>query len=328
MTTAAEDLAFLASTEHATLFPIDLTINESITRFASLGEKFNTVVFDSLKHHFMESSNNQKFCETILVLNGKNVGKFREYITSNSTTRVDFENANSETQTSVLVMKVPRIEEISGLSASPPPLRFYYHGRTSLFEAIPKAKARGNEVILGRECIIYDFPVLASGVKPQYLTYYLDRATSVPLKVVSFAKEVDRIDQNPLWVWTASKCEAVGSHLMPTISEVTMYENKVAVSSNKFQVVNCKFGVNPPSDTFRPIKVQASAYTENAITKKASFPKAQKIEKREILATTEHRDHSNVPEDSYFGVAMLLPVGILALSAAALLAWRRRQGRP
>jgi hypothetical protein len=114
-------------------------------------------------------------------------------------------------------------EDRSERPERPQPLRLLYVGRESLTQALRNAAYLGEGQVLNRVCDIFLFIGVRWEV-PQDHVYYLDKATSIPLKVESYRDKSAREHKVPLWVWTANSLDSVKGHFIP-LKSTTILRN-------------------------------------------------------------------------------------------------------
>jgi len=94
----------------------------------------------------------------------------------------------------------------------PFPLLTYFVGTKPLAEAIPAAEPMPDGDALNRRCDVFLFKALGLVERKDDFVYYLDKQTSVPLKVVCYTSSERRRSDRPLWAWEATKLDEVSGH--------------------------------------------------------------------------------------------------------------------
>jgi hypothetical protein len=168
-------------------------------------------VFDAVDDHYIETAIGQRRCDTRYLKAGAAASHYEYFSDGPRAADVIFSEADVERQASAVIKRRYRMEDRSDRMQRPEPLQFLYVGREPLHKALPRASYVGEYQALERRCDAFLFTQVRWEVT-QDLVYYLDKATSIPLKVESFRNETDRCDNRALWVWTAESFDNVDGH--------------------------------------------------------------------------------------------------------------------
>jgi len=94
----------------------------------------------------------------------------------------------------------------------PFPLLSYFVGSKPLVEALTTGESMPDGDALQRPCDVFLFKAVGVAQRKDDLVYYLDKVTSVPLKVVCYTSSDLRLSNRPLWAWEAIRLENVSGH--------------------------------------------------------------------------------------------------------------------
>jgi len=97
----------------------------------------------------------------------------------------------------------------------PFPLLSYFVGPKPIVEAVPTGEGMPDENVLHRPCDVFLFRAVGMAERKDDLVYYLDKETSVPLKLVCYTSSELRLNNRPLWAWEATTLDAVSGHHVP-----------------------------------------------------------------------------------------------------------------
>jgi hypothetical protein len=208
--------------------------------------------YDVLEDHYIEVSTGQRACEN-LFLKLQNVEKrYSHFSDGFRCADVMSEEGNPDRQQSVFIKRQYWGEDRSDRMERPEPIQLLYVCREPLHKALPRAAFVGTETVLDRECDVFLFRRLRWEV-PQDHLYYLDKRTSIPLKVESFRDEAARKGKQPMWVWTAESLDNVQGHFVPLKSLMVRYSNTFEPKITwKSEVLSIEFDKDFTSSTFWP----------------------------------------------------------------------------
>ena len=218
-----------------------------------------------------------------------------------------------------------------GFLEAPIPYRCSHVGLIPLHEAIPAAEHVGTGEVIGRSCNLFHFRNVGQAAKPQALIYYLDAATSAPLKVEAYDGPQHWHERLPNWIWEARSLDRVGDRHFPFTSAYTTFlkvngpEGKLESVASVFQSIKVsKIDFDSPlaKDAFWPT-AQPGVEVLNEITHRSTHTAGG-----EPIAATSHQttespirvadSGSNALGSVAFGIAL----SILILFVAGVL-WRR-----
>ena len=115
------------------------------------------------------------------------------------------------------------IESKTGYRDAPTPFRFYHVGLTPLHEALPNAEPMGQERVINRTCNVFHFKEVGLPGHEQSLVYWLDEATSVPLKIAAYRNPEQIREHVPNWVWEATTLDTISGRHYPRKSKYTSF---------------------------------------------------------------------------------------------------------
>jgi len=174
---------------------------------------------------------------------------------------IDYKRGEPERQQQILISHSFGIERNFGFFDAPDPLRWFYVGLTPLAESLPKGERLADGIVIGRSCDVFHFKKVGSR-GPQSLVYYLDKKTSVPLRVSAYA-DPDRIRKDkPNWTWEATSLDLVSGRSFPLSSTYKAFDVSMGpagiLESNpsitqKIQVKEVTFDAAIPASSFWPV---------------------------------------------------------------------------
>ncbi len=280
---------------------------------------------DTIVEHYIETAAGQKFYDFR--------GMKGDAITYRSThfgdgakfTDINYDSKNIESQQLVYVKREFWMEEGSDRRQLPKPLLFLYVGRVPLYKALPKAEYLGKGEVIGRECNLFLFPQVRWFVTLDQV-FYLDQATSVPLKVEAFRDQASREKKEPLWVWTAQSLDKVQGHFVPLKSTQTSYLKDGSPETTwDFHVESIEFDKEYPASTFTPVFQPGVTVLDGFTNKTYEAPGVKKavVNPPKATATTGQPIQAIPPRDWSASAPILsLGLGAVILIVAGLL-WRR-----
>lgn len=281
---------------------------------------FNTVV-----EHYLETASGQKFYEFRGMKGDAVTSRSIHFGDGTKFTDINYDPKNTESQQSVFVKRQFWMEEGSDRKQLPHPLLFLYVGRVPLYKSLSKAQYLGKGEVIGRECNLFLFPQVRWAVI-QDQVFYLDQATSIPLKVETFRDQASREKKEPLWVWTAQSLDKVQGHFVPLKSTETLYAKDGSPQlAYDFHVESIEFDKEYPASTFTPV-FQPGVTVLDGFTNKAyeapGVKKAVPSAPKETAATIQ--PIQAVPPRDWSANAPILSLGLgaVVLIVAGLL-WRR-----
>ncbi len=313
---AAKQLAWQLETQTS----VNLEVTTTITAFSDKASK--TPEFTSTEDHYIETAAGQRFLEFRGMKSGLAVTRSSHYGEGGRFTDVNYRLNDTGVQESVFITNHFWMEDASERRQVPSPLLHFYVGRKPLHQALPKAQYLGISKCLDRDCDIFLFPQVRWFVT-QDQVYYLDKKTSVPLKIEVFRDEASRNKQQPMAVWVAKTLDSAEGHNFPLRSSETAYGK----DGNReflwdFDVKRIHFNEEYPDSTFRPV-LQPGVLVLDATTKKSYkvpgvvvIPPQVSVPGQAVRATPPPDRSSYVSTGS-----LLLGVGLILVAGFAW--WRR-----
>jgi len=304
---------------------VDLQLKITIKSFtADLG---NAKSFDSQDEHFIEMAG-KRFDDVHSYSSGKLVDHSAKYGDGSKGAFLAFDPKDPERQTQAVVNPYYGRENRSDQMDRPDPIQLLFVGRQPLNKALANAKYLGTDKFLGRECHLFLFEKVRWNSLQDHV-YYLDRATSIPLRVESFSDQAAREKQEPLWVWSAESLDQVENHYVPMKSTLTAFNNGGPRFSWTYRVQSVSFNKDYPASTFWP-RFQPGVRLFDAISKKRTLVPGlapQESSAKEMVSASPPIQAlpSGDWKESIPGIT--LGLGLLLLLAGVLLSWRRRWGK-
>ncbi len=290
------------------------------TTIISRDPEFPTRHFSLVDEHYIESALGQRTCDTTHLQGDEVVRRFTLFSDGSRCAEVQFEARPPYSQESVFIKRTYSQEDRGDWMNRPGPIQLLYVCREPLHKALPTAESLGTGKVLGRDCDIFLFRQLRWQV-PQDHVYYLDRATSIPLKVESFKNQAARDAEEPLWAWTAESLDKVQGHFIPVDSQ--MVNSKPNVTW-KYHVESVVFDKEFPTSTFWPV-LQPGVFVHDFISLKSyKVPGAE----RTMLGASERSSNARptqaVPPQDYLSALSTVSFGVgLAIFFVGIVIWMR-----
>jgi hypothetical protein len=174
----------------------------------------------SLDDHYIETALGQRLLESVYTTKSGHKKKVANYTDGERCARVFYDDS-TEHQTRIGISKDFASEAHFSGPVCPSPLAMYYVGKAPLYKALPDGKNLGAERVLDRDCDVFLFSNVNIHL-PEDAVYYLDSATSVPLRVDYF-KAGSREDKDLHSSWQARSLDEVDGHHVPLVSEIQYY---------------------------------------------------------------------------------------------------------
>jgi hypothetical protein len=217
--------------------------------------------------------------------------------------------------------------ETDGRTYRPVPLRYYYVGLEPLPEVLSKAVHQGTRRHLDRDCDLFLFAGVRSGQGTTDYVYWLDHASSIPLKVEFYEGEKARSENRPLAVWSAESFDKVEGRHLPLRSELVHLGAagpRIGDVEGRYQVVvdSVNFDREFPKSTFWPV-ITSDATVYDFVHNKVTSPKKPSADTQGTTASPPIR-----AVESSDGVlsssTLVMFIGVTILACGLLLWWRRR----
>jgi len=282
--------------------------------------------FRIVEEHFIEAAG-KRYCDIHHLNVDQIVGHETHYGDGSRCADVSYQENELDRQHHVIIKREYYKEPMGDRMERPVPLLFLHVGREPLHKALPKSKYLGTDKILGHQCEVFLF----AGVRwsyPQDHVYYLDSATSIPLKVESFKNQAALDKKRPLWTWTAESLDRVQNHVLPLTSKMVSYgEDGQPDFQWNYRVLSAVFDKNHPDSTFWPAMEPGVFVVDSIRSKSYEVPGAEKmasIAKKEVESTAQ--PIQALPPSNWLTTAswMSLLLGGLIMIVGGTLWWRRR----
>ena len=282
--------------------------------------------FDVDSEHYIETSAGRRFSEHLGLKNEKTVTRYMYFCDGSKCADVSFSREDASVQQSVVIKRQYGMEGKSDRKQLPAPLLYFYVGREPLYEALTKGRPAGQSEVMGRACDEFLFEGVRWDVT-QDQVFYLDRQTSVPLKVDSFRDAAARQKGQVFGTWTARSFDRVQGLPMVLKSTQTAYAPDGNLQFTwDFDVQSIEFGKDYPASTFWPVLRPGVTVLDSIANKAYQTPGGQKSpqETRIETAVAVQPIRAEVPRAwSSLAPGVTLGVGCAALLAAGVMWWRR-----
>jgi hypothetical protein len=277
--------------------------------------------------YYIETAAGQRFSEFQGLKSGKVMSRSSHFGDRSRFADVNYSSENPDLQQTIYINRQYWMEDRNDRKQLPHPLLFMYVGRDPLHEALPKAQDLGKGEVLGRECDVFLFSQIRWSF-PQDHVYYLDHATSIPLKVESFRDKPSRDKKEPIWVWTAQSFDKVQGHLVTRKSTEIAYGKEGApLITWDCNVESIEFDKDYPASTFWPTFQPGVTIFDATADKIHQVPGAKQAASDAMkeaatsaqpIQATPPRDWSSLASNTTFAL------GCAIVIIAGLLWWRRR----
>ncbi len=274
--------------------------------------------YDSIEEHFIELDG-KRFCDNRFFTAGGVVGRDTHFWDGNQSADVTY-MPDLRRQLYVTISRQYHKENAGDRMERPHPFLLLYVGRTPLHKALAKATYCGTGEAMGRKCELFLFPAVKWAM-PQDHLYYLDRETSIPLKVESYRDQAARDQNQPLWVWTAESIEKVQGHNLTPKSRLVRYNEQKPAFEWSFSLESITFDKDHEAATFWPAFEPGVEVHDMILDKHYVTPGARAPEQTSTAAPIEA-----VPPGDWMDT---LPWASLILGCAILITggclwWKRR----
>ncbi|MFI5454391.1 MAG: hypothetical protein ACHRXM_02980 [Isosphaerales bacterium] len=192
---------------------------------------------------------------------------------------------------------------------------------------MPKALYQGTDKVLNRECDVFLFAKVR-WIFPQDHVYYLDKSTSIPLRVVSYRDQAARDKNLPLWVWTAESLDKVQEHFVPLKSRMISYtEGQEPSFEWSYRVLSIEFDKDYANSTFWSTLQPGVGVIDTITSKGYEVPGGKKeaaAAKDSEAATAQPIEAVAAGDWATIAPWVSLVLGCVILMTGGLLWWRRR----
>jgi hypothetical protein len=210
----------------------------------SHGGDTSKIVFNRIDDTYMATAFGQRRVTSKYYMGDAIFNKVEKYCDGSKCAEVMFRGPSMEQQKSAIIKRHFGMEDQTERLDIPKPELLLYVGRKPLGEALPDALYLGEVKVNGRDCDLFLFRGVKWGVV-QDQVFYLDRASSQPIKVEAFRDEESRVRGAPIWVWIADRLETIQGRLVPVESTQLTYDNTGGAPrklfTNTFRVQSIRF---------------------------------------------------------------------------------------
>lgn len=307
---------------------LEIRVHEKIVKLPEGypgGDKLAT--FD---HRYIETANGQRHLEIRATDHDKWSFHVRYDRDGKVSDMVEYDRRENERQVRISVGKGFGMKERQGYTDRPAPLSQLYVGLEPLHQAIRRGTITGSSVVIRRPCTIVTLDVRYGG-RPGTLEYHLDRATSVPLRVV-----YRESGSPPQWTWEADDLTAVEGFHVPFKSHYIDTSHGTApheIGRREYTVQSLAYNKTYPRTTFLPtpqagVPITGSpemieqAYGKQALSRRESpTPKAAGVGSAGPVTATPSLPWTTYAARGAFGIGV-------ALLLASVVALRRTRPGP
>ncbi len=252
---------------------IHLKTRETVN-FVSLTEDFGIRGFKYSDYEYFETSNGERYSSFTHILFDDAQRRQENYFDGRKGAVVHYQEAHPEKQQSVAIGPAFDNEAAIGGTARPMPFKFFYVGKSPLYEALDHAKFLG--VVSGPlgTCEKYEFDDAVFAKVKLKLHYYLDEKTSIPHRVDAYdASGV--ATSHPNFTWEAKAVEIIDGHPFVTASVETNYDHrsggKEVLCTIDVETKEVRFNTAFQKGSFRPV-IEPGAIVHDAFKKKTILP--------------------------------------------------------
>jgi hypothetical protein len=182
----------------------------------------------TISNNYIQTAKGQRYFDTLSSF--PDGGKLHRaaYCDGTRCAEVSFNHDNSDKPDYIQISKQFLDDMRNNTLSIPFPLNSYYVGPKALIDALPAAEARADGEVIGRPCDVFVFKSVGPPDRKEDLVYYLDKQTSVPLKVSCYIKPEHLEMDRPLWSWEATTLNDQGDHHVAMASLWTRFVVKNA----------------------------------------------------------------------------------------------------
>src|SRR5579883_2358242 len=138
----------------------------------------------TFSHDYMQTSRGQRFYDHRVTgfLDGMKLHR-AAYCDGTQCAEVKFHPTKTDEPVAIEISRRFLDDMVNNTMSIPFPLKSYYVGPKELIEALPSAERLPDEEVIGRPCDVFLFRSVGPADRKEDFVYYLDKTTSVPLKV-------------------------------------------------------------------------------------------------------------------------------------------------
>jgi hypothetical protein len=213
-------------------------------------------------------------------------------------------------------------------TSRPQPFLYYWVDRRPLCEAIQDGQLMSEGSVIGRPCDVFLFPASGWSGKQDHV-YWLDRDTSVPLKVQFFADPQARLANRPVLVWSAEELSEFQGFPFVVKSSQSDHagEDGTLNVTVEYRVVSVDYNRDFPVSMFQP-EIQPEAIVYDTIANRPPRRSSESIHGQipgvalEATATTTIRADPPHPWGTHAS-AVFFGLGVASVVAGLIVRWRR-----
>ena len=285
--------------------------------------------FDAIEDHYVENAAGQRKCDSRHFKSDAAVGRYEHFSDGMRCADVNFSKNDLDKQESIIFKRQYWMEDRSERRECPQPLRFLYVGREPIHKALPSAAYLGEDRVLNRACHVFLFAQVRWEI-PQDHVYYLDKATSVPLKLASYRDQTARDQKKPLWVWTAESLDKVQDHFVSLKSKMIQYAEDLQPGFTwTYSVISIQFDKDYPASMFSPAPQPGVTVLDSINSKRDQTPGARPAPPdKSTQAPRASEPILAVPPSDWTATisSFIFGLGATILAVGAILRWRHKSG--
>lgn len=172
------------------------------------GGPSNSRAVDAVAEHFVESASGLRRSEHRDFNGGRLVLSLDYYQGAERCADVSYSDKRPDQPVTIFYKSHYAYEDRSDYMVRPVPLLWMYVGREPLHVALEHATSLGEGEAMKRPCDVFLFPSVRWNIIQQHV-YYLDRETSVPLRIEAYPQDAVRSPETLRWEWNAEELRTV-----------------------------------------------------------------------------------------------------------------------
>jgi hypothetical protein len=284
----------------------------------------------TIEQAYLQGAKGERYYDERAIASGKATMHNASFCDGAKCANIVFNRQNLEKQFAIGVDHTFMDEARTGWISAPLPFRYYYVGFTRLAEALPKAKPRGDAVVMNRPCEVYLFrDEPTSAFKDRVHMYFLDRDTGVPLKVANYINSELLDVGKPSGVWEATSLETVQGRHFPRTSTFEEYVVQKADDGRwkheldmrqTIRVTELEFDAPIPAESFWPTFQPGVLVLDTVAGKNYTIPGGDSALSKSAAVQAPVRVSSDAGSPWLAGAGILLSLSLLV---TAFFLWRR-----
>ena len=284
-------------------------------------------LFNTYEEHYIETAAGKRFGEFVGMMDDVVTARWQDFGDGSRCAHVDFDRGDTDLQKTVAITRQYWREDQSDRKTIPAPLLYLYVGREPLQKMLLNAEILGESRVLDRQCDRFLFRSVRWPIV-QDQVFHLDRATAMPLKVAAYKDNAARLQEEPLWEWTAESLDTVEGHPVTLKSTLVAYgASRKASYIWETQVESITFDKFHPDTGFWPI-IQPTATVFNSLDGSVRNGKGLKPPKTDVPSGSAGPPTASdaVPPTTWtdFLPVTTLLLGCTMFATAGIFWWRRR----